>query len=51
MKPCNACIEAFGEPACTPMKHCSVEDVPSLSPEEALTLMVSAKPAVQHRSV
>ncbi len=26
------------------MKHCSVEDVPGLSPEEALTHIVSAKP-------
>jgi len=38
------CIEAFGEPACNPVKHCSVEDVPGLSAEEALALVVSAKP-------
>lgn len=44
MKPCNVCIEAFGEPACDPVKHCSVEDIPGLSPEEALALIVSAKP-------
>ena len=44
VKPCNACIEAFGEPACNPMKHCSIEDVPGLSPEEALAHVVSAKP-------
>ena len=44
MKPCNVCIEAFDGPACLPMKHCSVEDVPGLSAEEALALVVSAKP-------
>ena len=44
MKPCNVCIDAFGEPACNPAKHCSVEDVPGLSPEEALAFVVSAKP-------
>jgi hypothetical protein len=37
-------IDAFGEPACNPAKHCSVEDVPGLSPEEALAFVVSAKP-------
>jgi hypothetical protein len=42
MKPCSVCIEAFGEPACNPMKHCSVEDVPGLSPEEALSVIVAA---------
>jgi hypothetical protein len=44
VKPCNVCIEAFGEPACKPAKHCSVEDVPGLSAEEALALVVSTKP-------
>jgi hypothetical protein len=44
VKPCSACIEAFGEPACNPVKHCSVEDVPGLSPEEALAFVISAKP-------
>ncbi len=44
VKPCNACIEAFGEPACNPMKHCSIEDVPGLSPEEALAHVISSKP-------
>jgi len=44
LKPCNVCIDAFGEPACNPVKHCSVEDVPGLSAEEALALIVSAKP-------
>jgi hypothetical protein len=44
VKPCSVCIEAFGEPACNSMKHCSLEDIPGLSPEEALTLIVSVKP-------
>jgi hypothetical protein len=41
VKPCSVCIEAFGEPACNPVKHCSVDDVPGLSPEEALTVIVT----------
>ena len=44
VKPCGVCIEAFGEPACNLVKHCSVEDVPGLSSEDALALVVSAKP-------
>jgi len=44
MKPCNLCIETFGEPACIPLKHCSVEDVPGQSAEEALVLVASPKP-------
>ncbi len=43
VKPCSACIEAFGEPTCNLMKHCFIEDVPGFSPEEALALVVSAK--------
>ena len=50
VKPCRVCIEAFGEPACNLGKHCSVEDVPGLSPEEALALVVS-EATVQHRSI
>ncbi|MEE8354938.1 MAG: hypothetical protein V3S09_03850, partial [Candidatus Bathyarchaeia archaeon] len=42
MKPYSVCIEALGEPACNPRKHCSVEDVPRQSTEEALAVIVTA---------
>lgn len=41
VKPCRVCIEAFGEPTCNVGKHCSVEDIPGQSPEEAMSLAVS----------